>query len=79
MLPIGPLMIEDRFIEKMIMMMQKKVETWKQQERIDPVFINVVVDFIRVYTDKCIHGKEEDILFRDLNKKNLSDEHKRIM
>ena len=79
MLPIGPLMIEHRLIEKMITVMQKKVETWKQEERIDPEFIDVAVDFIRVYTDKCHHGKEEDILFRDLNKKNLSDEHKHIM
>jgi hemerythrin-like domain-containing protein len=71
-------MIEHRLIDKMITVMQKKVETWKQEERIDPEFIDVAVDFIRVYADKCHHGKEGDILFRDLNRKKLSDEHKRI-
>jgi hemerythrin-like domain-containing protein len=79
MLPIGPLMIEHRLIEKMIKVMQKKVEMWKREERINPEFIDLAVDFIRVYADKCHHGKEEDILFRDLKNKTLSDEHKRIM
>jgi hemerythrin-like domain-containing protein len=79
MLPIGPLMIEHRLIEKMIRVIQKKVETWKREDRINPEFVDVAVDFIRVYADKCHHGKEENILFRELNKKHLSDEHKRIM
>ena len=37
------------------------------------------VDFFRTYADRCHHGKEEDILFRDLAKKRLSPEHKKIM
>jgi hemerythrin-like domain-containing protein len=45
----------------------------------DPLFIDMAVDFIRTYADRCHHGKEEDILFRDLAKKVLSEEHKRIM
>jgi hemerythrin-like domain-containing protein len=72
-------MIEHRLIEKMIKVMQEKGETWKHEERINPEFIDVAVDFIHTYADKCHHGKEEDILFRDLTKKHLSDEHKRIM
>lgn len=79
MLPIGPLMIEHRLIEKMIKVMQEKGETWKHEERINPEFIDAAVDFIHTYADRCHHGKEEDILFRDLSKKHLSDEHKRIM
>jgi len=34
---------------------------------------------MRVYTDRAHHGKEEDIFFRDLNKKDLSDDDRRIM
>jgi hemerythrin-like domain-containing protein len=37
------------------------------------------VDFIRTYADRTHHGKEEDILFRELIKKQLSQEHARIM
>ncbi|HNV85869.1 MAG TPA: hemerythrin domain-containing protein, partial [Candidatus Omnitrophota bacterium] len=46
---------------------------------VDPEFIVAAVDFIRSYADRCHHGKEEDILFRDLKKKPLSAEHARIL
>ncbi len=79
MLPIGPLMIEHRLIEKMLAVIQKAIDRGEQQNRINPEFIDSAVEFIRMYADRCHHGKEEDILFRDLNKKPLSDEHRRIM
>ena len=79
MLPIGPLMIEHRLIEKMIVLIQKEIDQGKQQKRINPAFIDSAVDFIRTYADRCHHGKEEDILFRDLNKKPLSSELKLFM
>jgi hemerythrin-like domain-containing protein len=41
--------------------------------------IAMVVDFLRTYADACHHGKEEDILFRDLAKKQLSHDHEHIM
>jgi hemerythrin-like domain-containing protein len=71
MLPIAPLMIEHRLIEKMIAVIRREVEKAEREGVIDPVFIDTAVDFIRIYADKCHHGKEEDILFRDLNKKDL--------
>ena len=79
MLPIAPLMIEHRLIEKMIGMIQKEIDRAELQKRIDPEFIDLAVDFIRMYADRCHHGKEEDILFRDLGQKPLSAEHKRIV
>ena len=79
MLPIGPLMIEHRLIERMIRVAKTELERLMSGESPDPVFIDVTVDFVRTYADRCHHGKEEDILFRDLVKKALSSEHKRIM
>jgi hemerythrin-like domain-containing protein len=79
MLPIAPLMIEHRLIEKMIVVIKKVITRSEQQGKINPEFIDWAVDFIRMYADQCHHGKEEDILFRNLNKKPLSAEHKRIM
>jgi len=32
-----------------------------------------------MYADRTHHGKEEDILFRDLEKKELSPNHTKIM
>lgn len=79
MLPVGPLMIEHRLIERMIALMSKEVQRIGQGLAPDTEFIRTAVDFIKIYADRLHHGKEEDILFRDLTKKQLSAEHKRIM
>jgi len=78
-MPVGPLMKEHRLIERMIRIMNAKLENIKEEDKVASSFIDTAVDFIRTYADRCHHGKEEDILFRDLAKKRLSDEHKRIM
>jgi len=79
MMPVGLLMIEHRLIERMIRIMQANLETINKEGKFDPSFVDIAVDFIRTYADRCHHGKEEDILFRDLAKKKISDEHRRIM
>ena len=79
MMPIGPLMIEHRLIEQMIGIMQQELEWIEREREANPVFIETAVDFIRTYADRCHHGKEEDILFRELANKSLSDEHRRTM
>ena len=79
MLPIGPLMIEHRLIEKMIAIMRSEAERLAAGNPVNFNFIDIAVDFIRTYADRCHHGKEEDILFRDLAKKRLSPEHKKTM
>ncbi|MBN2145626.1 MAG: hemerythrin domain-containing protein [Candidatus Aureabacteria bacterium] len=79
MMPIAPLMIEHRLIERMIKLMRDKLETIKKDGKADIVFIDTSVDFIMTYADRCHHGKEEDILFRDLAKKNISNDHQGIM
>lgn len=79
MMPIGPLMIEHRLIERMIGVMKQELQWLEKERKINPVFVETAVDFIRTYADRCHHGKEEDILFRDLKKKTLSPEHRRIM
>ncbi|MCG2711435.1 MAG: hemerythrin domain-containing protein [Candidatus Omnitrophica bacterium] len=78
MMPVGPLMIEHRLIERMIRIMEANLESIRKNNKVDPVFVDTAVDFISIYADRCHHGKEEDILFRDLAKKNISEEHKRI-
>lgn len=79
MMPIGPLMIEHRLIERMIGVMKQELQRLEKERKMNPVFVETAVDFIRTYADRCHHGKEEDILFRDLKKKTLSPEHRRIM
>ena len=79
MLPVGPLMKEHRLIERMIGLIAAKKESIGREGKVDPVFIDTAVDFIRTYADKCHHGKEEDILFRELKKKDISAEHTKTM
>jgi len=79
MMPIGPLMVEHRLIERMIKLMDVELQKIKQENKADADFIDIAVDFLRTYADRCHHGKEEDILFRDLARKQLSDEHKKTI
>jgi hemerythrin-like domain-containing protein len=79
MMPIGPLMKEHRLIEKVIELMREESDKIQIHNKVDPVAIDTMVDFIRMYADKTHHGKEEDILFRELEKKDLSSAHKKTM
>jgi hemerythrin-like domain-containing protein len=79
MMPVAPLMIEHRLIERMIRLISEQLGQIESTGKVDPGFIDVAVDFIRTYTDHCHHGKEEEILFRDLRKKPLPDDLKVIL
>jgi hemerythrin-like domain-containing protein len=85
MLPIGPLMIEHRLIERMIRLMGQEISRIKENVEfgqefafVDAKFIDAAVDFMRTYADQVHHGKEEDILFAALEDKPLSPEHRQI-
>jgi hemerythrin-like domain-containing protein len=78
-MPIGPLMTEHRLIERMIGLMERESEKIRREKRANFEFIEIAVDFIRTYADRLHHGKEEDILFRDLKAKKLEEQHKKTM
>ena len=37
-------------------------------------FGNELVNFLKIFADKCHHGKEEDILFKELENKGVQNE-----
>ena len=76
MMPIGPMMIEHRLIERMIDVMRAELDRFLREKKADPELILTFVDFVRTYADRCHHGKEEDILFRELGSRDLSKEHR---
>jgi len=78
-MPIGPLMIEHRLIERMVKLMAEELPKMEEKRGVNIGFLSEAIDFIRTYADRCHHGKEEDILFRDLAAKLLSAEHKKVM
>jgi hemerythrin-like domain-containing protein len=82
------LMIEHRLIEKMLDVVKQEAAWDEETRKIDPLFISTAVDFVRTYADRTHHGKEEEILFKELKAKPLSaqdraeldeliDEHRR--
>ena len=75
----GPLMIEHRLIERMLTIIQDTLSLSEKTKIIDPLFVDKAVDFILTYADYTHHGKEENILFRDLNKKDISEPDRRVM
>lgn len=79
MKPIGPLMWEHRLIERMVALLDRELKLMKDRNAADVELLTVAVDFFRTYADRTHHGKEEDILFRELADKPLSENHERIM
>jgi hemerythrin-like domain-containing protein len=72
-------MIEHRLIERMISIIKAALIQIESTQEVDPVLVDTAVDFIRTYADRTHHGKEEDILFRDLSKRDLSADDQRVM
>lgn len=79
MLPVGPLMEEHRVIEKIIPVIGRIVEAGRRDGKIDLRAVDMVLDFIRTYADRCHHGKEEGILFVALECKPLSAHHRKTL
>lgn len=78
MLPVGPLMIEHRLIERMIALLDNHVKTASSLALLDLTLIDKGIDFLRSYADRCHHGKEEDILFKALEQKKLTAGEQKI-
>ncbi len=72
-------MIEHRLIERMVRLMAVELESIEVLSQPKVMFLDASVDFFRTYADRTHHGKEEDILFRDLGTRTLSREHASIM
>jgi hemerythrin-like domain-containing protein len=79
MQPIGPLMHEHRLIERLLKLVAREVRDIETGKKPDSRFLDQAVDFFRSYADRCHHGKEEDILFRELVKKPLTAGERKIL
>ena len=79
MLPIERLTEEHRVIERMLGAMKAQLARMNETGEVDVDFIEIAVEFLRIFADLLHHGKEEALLFAALADKPLSDEHARIM
>lgn len=76
---INDLIEEHRILEKILIMLAAEIISISEQNRIDPIAMHISIDCIRTYAGLSHQGKEENILFRELFKKDLLPEHTRIM
>ncbi len=79
MKPIGPLMIEHRLIERTLALFAGERRKIVETGTIDYDLFDSGLDFFRTYMDKFHHGKEEEILFRELAPKPLSPEDRKLL
>jgi hemerythrin-like domain-containing protein len=66
-------------IEHMLALFAGEQRTITESGAVDYGFLDIAVDFFKTYVDKFHHGKEEDILFRELAAKPLSPEDRKIL
>lgn len=76
---IHVLMAEHRVIERMVALLKKELGTEALSSTANPAFIYSAVDFFKNYADTTHHGKEEGILFKQLESKTLTPENKSVM
>jgi hemerythrin-like domain-containing protein len=70
---------EHRLIERIIPVLTTEALRLREGAEVNAGRIGSFVGFFQRYADRCHHGKEEDILFRALASKPLSERHRRTM
>jgi hemerythrin-like domain-containing protein len=61
--PTEELKEEHQAILLMIRILEKMSDRLEAGRAVDPSHLEKAVDFIKIFADKCHHGKEEDLLF----------------
>ncbi len=79
MKPTAPLMIEHRLIERMLALFSREYRRISESGAVDYGFLDISLDFFKTYVDKFHHGKEEEILFKELAAKPLSLEDRKLL
>jgi len=74
MTPGGQLKEEHEGILLMLKILDKVSAKMKQQGKVDLAHLEQIVDFFKIFADKCHHGKEEDLLFPEMEKAGIPRE-----
>ena len=77
--PAELLSLEHDLIRRVVTALERQSTRIGDAGGVDPVFLATVIDFIVTYAGQVHHGKEEEILFRQLHEKQLSSEHRQMM
>src|SRR4030067_1642255 len=65
------LMTEHRAIERVLDVLEKMMDIYEAEDKLEVEMLSEVVDFLRNFADGCHHTKEEKLLFPALNAKGM--------
>jgi len=65
---------EHRVIEKALKILERAVNKLEKNNEVSLKIFDDPIDFIKVFADKCHHGKEENVLFPTLEAKGIPKE-----
>lgn len=78
MSPLDLLMQEHNLIAKLINFLKNRIPQMGNEKE-NACFVQKLIDFFLTYGDKTHHGKEEDIFFREIGQKNLSEDLRKTL
>jgi hemerythrin-like domain-containing protein len=79
MKPMAPLAREHDLIKKAVGLLEASMEHILETGKGDLVVEDALLDFFAIYAERLHHGKEEGILFKNLNMKPITAEHRATM
>jgi len=65
------LMTEHRAIERVLDVLEKMMDKFETEDKLEVKTLSDIVDFLRNFADGCHHAKEEKLLFPTLNAKGM--------
>ena len=74
MKPTDQLVEEHNAIKLVLRVLDKICIKLENNEIINPEVLDSIIDFIKIFADKCHHGKEEDLLFSAMEKSGIPRE-----
>lgn len=74
MTPTDQLKEEHQGILLMLRILERICAKLESKEKVDPDHLGHIVEFFQVFADKCHHGKEEDLLFPEMERSGISRE-----
>jgi len=61
-------------IKLMLQILEKICDKLESKEKVDPKHLEQILEFIKIFADKCHHGKEEELLFPAMEKVGIPKE-----
>ena len=77
--PVDGLTLEHDLIRSVLRAMDGVVNRMASDRAMDPFRLVRIIDFVETYAHRVHHGKEEEILFRELHEKDLEPAHRQTM